>query len=85
MAQFRILSLDCGGAKGFYTIGVLEELEALLGRNRFTRALKARNASLLVSSAWITELDTLKGDARTRDSAAATQRRNTEAPEIGPK
>jgi patatin-like phospholipase/acyl hydrolase len=27
----RILSLDGGGAKGFYTIGVLEELEALLG------------------------------------------------------
>lgn len=30
----RILSLDGGGAKGFYTIGVLEELEALLGRRR---------------------------------------------------
>lgn len=28
----RILSLDGGGAKGFYTIGVLEELEALAGR-----------------------------------------------------
>jgi predicted acylesterase/phospholipase RssA len=27
---FRVLSLDGGGAKGFYTIGVLEELEALL-------------------------------------------------------
>jgi patatin-like phospholipase/acyl hydrolase len=27
---FRILSLDGGGAKGFYTIGVLEELEAML-------------------------------------------------------
>lgn len=28
---FRILSLDGGGAKGFYTLGVLHEIEALLG------------------------------------------------------
>lgn len=28
----RILSLDGGGAKGFYTLGVLNQLEALLGR-----------------------------------------------------
>lgn len=27
----RILSLDGGGAKGFYTLGILRELEALLG------------------------------------------------------
>jgi patatin-like phospholipase/acyl hydrolase len=27
----RVLSLDGGGAKGFYTLGILEELEALLG------------------------------------------------------
>ena len=31
-AVCRILSLDGGGAKGFYTIGVLKELEALVGR-----------------------------------------------------
>lgn len=29
--RFRILSLDGGGAKGFYTLGVLREVEALLG------------------------------------------------------
>ena len=29
--NFRILSLDGGGAKGFYTLGVLTELEAMLG------------------------------------------------------
>lgn len=29
---FRILSLDGGGAKGFYTIGVLSEIEALTGK-----------------------------------------------------
>lgn len=28
----RILSLDGGGAKGFYTLGVLKEIEALAGR-----------------------------------------------------
>jgi patatin-like phospholipase/acyl hydrolase len=28
----RILSLDGGGAKGFYTLGVLKEVEAKLGR-----------------------------------------------------
>jgi patatin-like phospholipase/acyl hydrolase len=27
----RILSLDGGGAKGFYTLGVLKELEGMLG------------------------------------------------------
>ena len=29
--SFRILSLDGGGAKGFYTLGVLKEVEALVG------------------------------------------------------
>jgi uncharacterized protein len=29
---YRILSLDGGGAKGFYTLGVLSEIEALVGR-----------------------------------------------------
>ena len=29
---FRILSLDGGGAKGFYTLGVLAEIEAMTGR-----------------------------------------------------
>jgi len=28
----RVLALDGGGAKGFYTLGVLKELEALVGR-----------------------------------------------------
>ncbi len=28
---FRVLSLDGGGAKGFYTLGVLREIEGLLG------------------------------------------------------
>src|SRR5690348_8588053 len=29
---FRLLTLDGGGAKGFYTLGVLKEIEALVGR-----------------------------------------------------
>jgi len=29
---YRVLSLDGGGAKGFYTVGVLKELEALTGK-----------------------------------------------------
>lgn len=29
--KFRILSLDGGGAKGFYTLGVLREVEAMIG------------------------------------------------------
>ena len=41
-------------------------------RDRFTRALKARSGSLLVSSAWVTELDTLKSDARARAQAFFT-------------
>jgi predicted acylesterase/phospholipase RssA len=28
---YRILSLDGGGAKGFYTLGVLKEIEGMLG------------------------------------------------------
>lgn len=31
-APYRILSLDGGGAKGFYTLGVLREIEALAGK-----------------------------------------------------
>ena len=31
-AHFRVLSLDGGGAKGFYTLGVLEEIEAMTKR-----------------------------------------------------
>ena len=30
-SPFRILSLDGGGAKGFYTLGVLREIEGLIG------------------------------------------------------
>ena len=29
---YRILSLDGGGAKGFYSLGVLDEIEGMIGR-----------------------------------------------------
>jgi uncharacterized protein len=28
---FRVLALDGGGAKGFYTLGVLNEIEGMVG------------------------------------------------------
>ncbi|APG93109.1 patatin-like phospholipase family protein [Sinorhizobium americanum] len=34
---FRVLSLDGGGAKGFYTLGVLHEIEGLIGRRLYER------------------------------------------------
>lgn len=33
----RVLSLDGGGAKGFYTLGVLKEIEAMVGRPLWER------------------------------------------------
>jgi hypothetical protein len=41
-------------------------------RNRFATALAAANGSLLVSKAWITELEPLQEDARTRAQALFT-------------
>lgn len=32
LQRFRVLSLDGGGAKGFYTLGVLREVEGLVGK-----------------------------------------------------
>lgn len=34
---FHVLSLDGGGAKGFYTLGVLKEIEAMLGESLHQR------------------------------------------------
>jgi predicted acylesterase/phospholipase RssA len=36
-SPYRILSLDGGGAKGFYTLGVLKEIEALTGQSLHER------------------------------------------------
>jgi patatin-like phospholipase/acyl hydrolase len=43
-SPYRILSLDGGGAKGFYTLGVLREIEAMIvNRPGFRRHLHALN------------------------------------------
>ena len=34
---FRVLSLDGGGAKGFYTLGILREIEAMIGCRLYER------------------------------------------------
>jgi patatin-like phospholipase/acyl hydrolase len=36
-ALLRVLTLDGGGAKGFYTLGVLKEIEAMVGCLRTRR------------------------------------------------
>jgi hypothetical protein len=41
-------------------------------RKRFAAALIATDASLLVSSAWFTESETIQGDSRTRAQALFT-------------
>jgi NADH-quinone oxidoreductase subunit D/NADH-quinone oxidoreductase subunit C/D len=35
--RFRVLCLDGGGAKGFYTLGILREIEALIGCSIYER------------------------------------------------
>jgi patatin-like phospholipase/acyl hydrolase len=63
----RILSLDGGGAKGFYTLGVLNQLEALLGRKPlceqfdliFGTSTGAIIASLLALGKTVAEIYTL--------------------------
>jgi len=63
----RILSLDGGGAKGFYTLGVLNQLEALLGRRPlcdqfdliFGTSTGAIIASLLALGKTVAEIHTL--------------------------
>lgn len=48
----RILSLDGGGAKGFYTLGVLRELEAMLGGhlcNHFDIVFGTSTGSIIAS------------------------------------
>ena len=66
----RILSLDGGGAKGFYTLGVLNHLEALLGRKPlceqfdliFGTSTGAIIASLLALGRTVAEIQTLYKD-----------------------
>jgi len=66
----RILSLDGGGAKGFYTLGVLNQLEALLGSRPlcegfdviFGTSTGAIVASLLGLGKTVAEIHTIYKD-----------------------
>ncbi len=63
---FRVLCLDGGGAKGFYTLGVLREVEAMVGRPLwecfdliFGTSTGAIIASLLALGKSVDEIHTL--------------------------
>ena len=63
---YRILSLDGGGAKGFYTLGVLSEIEALTGHPLcecfdlvFGTSTESIIAALLVLGKTVDEVHTL--------------------------
>ena len=48
----RILSLDGGGAKGFYTLGVLKEIEGMIGcrlHERFDLVFGTRTGAIIAS------------------------------------
>jgi uncharacterized protein len=51
---FRVLSLDGGGAKGFYTLGILREIEALIGcriHERFDLIFGTSTGAIIASMA----------------------------------
>jgi uncharacterized protein len=63
---FAVLSLDGGGAKGFYTLGVLKEVEAMVGRRLcevfgliYGTSTGAIIASLLALGRSVSEIKTL--------------------------
>src|SRR5438309_2843545 len=82
---FRVLTLDGGGAKGFYTLGVLKEVEALIGRRLcerfdlvFGTSTGAIIAALVALGKTVDEIHTLYKDyvptvmrARSRASKSA--------------
>jgi predicted acylesterase/phospholipase RssA len=49
---FRVLTLDGGGAKGFYTLGVLKEIEAMVGcplHNKFDLVFGTSTGAIIAS------------------------------------
>lgn len=85
-AQYRILSLDGGGAKGFYSLGVLKEVEALLGNPLcdtfdliFGTSTGAIIAALLALGRSIDDIHTLYRDYVPTVMRARTRRRKSAA------
>ncbi|MEX1127733.1 MAG: patatin-like phospholipase family protein [Vicinamibacterales bacterium] len=83
--QCRILSLDGGGAKGFYTLGVLKELEALAKRRLceqfdliFGTSTGAIIAALLALGHSVQEIHTLYKEHVPRVMRRRTARGRTE-------
>jgi len=82
----RVLSLDGGGAKGFYTIGVLKEIEALAGRPLyqcfdliFGTSTGAIIAALLALGHQLDEIHTLYKEHVPTIMAQRTRRRRSDA------
>lgn len=86
VTQYRILSLDGGGAKGFYSLGVLKEVEALLGKPLcesfdliFGTSTGAIIAALLALGRSIDDIHTLYRDHVPTVMRARTRRRKSAA------
>jgi uncharacterized protein len=85
-AQYRILSLDGGGAKGFYSLGVLKEVEALVGKPLcesfdliFGTSTGAIIAALLALGRSIDDIHTFYRDHVPTVMRARTRRRKSAA------
>lgn len=81
---FRILSLDGGGAKGFYTLGVLKEIEAMVKRPLcehfdliFGTSTGAIIAALLVLGKQVDEIHSLYKEHVPRIMKCRTKRGRT--------
>ncbi len=85
-APFRILSLDGGGAKGFYSLGVLREIEGLVGKPLcevfdliFGTSTGAIIASLLALGRPVDEIHTLYKEHVVRIMQRKSAREKSEA------
>ena len=83
---YRLLTLDGGGAKGFYSLGVLKEIEAVIGRplcERFNlifgTSTGAIIAALVALGMPIDDIHTLYKEHLPRIMKACTKKKKSEA------